>query len=103
MWFGSSVTGRNTSSSPNSKRARSRPSGASAERDLAEGYVAALRPDAARFAGRVERGERLQADLDSRIVEQAKIAISFRLNTTPEVAFEILSGLARSQGREIEE
>jgi AmiR/NasT family two-component response regulator len=68
----------------------------------AQGYAIALRPRAARFAGLVERGERLQAFLDSRIVEQAKVAISARLDTTPDVAFEILSGLARSQGREIE-
>jgi len=69
----------------------------------AEGYAVALRPLAARFAGLGEQGDRLQADLDSRIVEQAKGAISARLGTTSDVAFEILSGLARSQGREIEE
>ena len=67
----------------------------------APGY--ALRSVAARFAGLVGRGDRLQAHLDSRIVEQAKVAISVRLGTTPDVAFEILAGLARSQGREIEE
>ncbi len=69
----------------------------------AQGSAVALRPLAARFAGLVERGERLQADLDSRIVEQAKVAISDRLHTTPDVAFEILAALARSQGREIED
>jgi len=69
----------------------------------AEGYAVALRPLPARFAGLAERGDRLQADLDSRIVEQAKGAVSARLGTTPDVAFEILSGLARRQGRKIEE
>jgi len=69
----------------------------------AEGYAVALRPLPARFAGLAGRGDRLQADLDSRIVEQAKGAVSARLGTTPDVAFEILSGLARRQGRKIEE
>jgi hypothetical protein len=69
----------------------------------AEGYAVALRPVAARGAGLGERGAGPQGDLDSRIVEQAKGAISARLGTTTDVAFEILSGLARSQGREIEE
>ena len=69
----------------------------------AEGYAVALRPLPARFAELGERGDRLQADLDSRIVEQAKGAVSARLGTTPNVAFEILSGLARRQGRKIEE
>jgi AmiR/NasT family two-component response regulator len=69
----------------------------------AEGCAVALRPVTARFAGLAERGDRLQADLDARIVEQAKGAISALLSTTTDVAFEILSGLARSQGRAIEE
>jgi AmiR/NasT family two-component response regulator len=69
----------------------------------AEGYFVALRPVSARIAELVEQGNRLQADLDSRIVEQAKRAISARLGTTTDVAFEILSGLARRQAREIEE
>jgi AmiR/NasT family two-component response regulator len=69
----------------------------------AEGYAVALQPVAGRLLGLGERGERLQTDLDSRIVEQAKGAISARLDTTPDVAFELMSGLARSQGREIEE
>ncbi len=68
----------------------------------AEGYAVALRPVATRFTGLGERGDRLQADLDSRIVEQAKGAISARLGTTTDVAFEVLAGLARSQGREIQ-
>jgi hypothetical protein len=69
----------------------------------AEGYAVALHPVAARFAGVAERADRLQADLDSRIVEQATGAISARLGLTPDIAFEVLAGLARSQGREIEE
>jgi len=68
-----------------------------------DGYVVALRPVVAGLAALVERGDRLQAHLDSKIVEQAKGAISARLGTTTDVAFEVLSGLARSQGREIEE
>lgn len=69
----------------------------------AEGYAVPLRPVAARLAALGERGDRLQADIDSRIVEQAKGAVSARLGTTTDVAFEILSAVARSQGREIEE
>jgi AmiR/NasT family two-component response regulator len=69
----------------------------------AEGYAVALRPVAARLLGLRERGDRLQAELDSRVVEQAKGAISARFGTTPDVAFALLAGLARSQGREIEE
>ena len=68
-----------------------------------EDYAAALRPLNARFVGLRERGDRLQAELNSRIVEQAKRAISACLGTTTEVAFELLSGLARSQGRPIED
>jgi AmiR/NasT family two-component response regulator len=42
--------------------------------------------------------------LEARIViEQAKSAASARLGTTPEVAFEMLRGLARSQGRTLAE
>ena len=69
----------------------------------AEGYAVALHPVASRFAGLAERAGRLQADLDSRIVEQAKGAISARLGLPPDIAFEVLAGLARSQRREIEE
>ena len=69
----------------------------------AEGYAVALQPVAPRVAALGARGDRLQADLDSRVVEQAKGAISARLGTTTDVAFEILSGLARSQGRKLEE
>jgi AmiR/NasT family two-component response regulator len=61
-----------------------------------EGYIA-LR----KVAARLERGDRLQGDVD--FVELAKGAISARLGTTTDVAFELLRGLARSQGREIQE
>jgi AmiR/NasT family two-component response regulator len=37
------------------------------------------------------------------VVEQAKHAIGARLGITPDVAFEMLRGLARSQGRDIDE
>jgi AmiR/NasT family two-component response regulator len=47
---------------------------------------------------------RLQTALTSRIViEQAKGAISARYDTTPDVAFEMLRGLARSQRRNLHE
>lgn len=50
---------------------------------------------------RVENAQ-LRTALQSRIViEQAKGAISARLATTPEVAFETLRGLARSQRRNL--
>ena len=84
------------------ERERSR-TGASMREISATGYSLALRPLAARLLGLGERGDRLQADLDSRIVERAKDSVSARLGTTPDVAFELLAGLARSQGREIEE
>jgi len=69
----------------------------------AEGYAIALRPVAVRLLGLGERADRLQADLDSKIVEQAKGLVSARVGTTTDVAFELLAGLARSQGRDIEE
>lgn len=60
------------------------------------------------------RGERIDAveteitqlrhALESRIIiEQAKGAVSARLRTTPDVAFEMLRGLARSQRRDLHE
>jgi AmiR/NasT family two-component response regulator len=66
-------------------------------------YAVVLRPVAARFLGLGERADKLQADLNSRIVEQAKRAISACLGTTQEDAFEVLAALARHQGRAIEE
>jgi hypothetical protein len=50
------------------------------------------------------KNAQLRTALQSRIViEQAKGAISTRLDTTPELAFEILRGLARSQRRNLTE
>jgi AmiR/NasT family two-component response regulator len=50
------------------------------------------------------RAEQLQYALDSRvIIEQAKGAISARLEVDPKTAFEMLRGLARSQRRELHE
>jgi hypothetical protein len=69
----------------------------------AEGYLVALRPIALRLPGLEDRGTRLDADLTTRLVEQAKGAVSARLGTTPDIAGEMLRGLARSQGRELEE
>jgi AmiR/NasT family two-component response regulator len=46
--------------------------------------------------------EHLRTALDSRIIlEQAKGAISARCGVTPDIAFELMQGLARSQRREI--
>jgi AmiR/NasT family two-component response regulator len=67
----------------------------------AEGYAVPLRPFATRLFGLHQRAEQLEADLDTRIVEQAKGAISARLGLTPDVAFEVLCGLARSQRRDV--
>jgi AmiR/NasT family two-component response regulator len=66
--------------------------------------VVALRPaDPELEALRVEVAQ-LRHALESRIViEQAKGAVSARHDTTPEIAFEMLRGLARSQRRKIHE
>jgi AmiR/NasT family two-component response regulator len=69
----------------------------------ADGYAVALRPVATRLFALHQRAEKLEADVDSRIIEQAKGAISARLGTTPDIAFEMLCGFARSQGRELHE
>jgi hypothetical protein len=69
----------------------------------AEGYLVALRPLALRLGGLEDRATRLDADLTTRIVEQAKGAVSARFGTTPDLADEMLRGLARSQGRGLEE
>jgi AmiR/NasT family two-component response regulator len=46
----------------------------------------------------------LREALERRVlIEQAKGAASARLNTTPEVAFELMRGLARSQRRNLHE
>jgi AmiR/NasT family two-component response regulator len=55
-----------------------------------------------RLAALETENEQLKTALQSRIVlEQAKGAISARLGTTPDVAFEMMRGLARSQRRSI--
>ena len=57
---------------------------------------------AARLAALEAENEQLRHALKSRIViEQAKGAISARLGTTPDVAFQLLRGLARSQRRRL--
>jgi AmiR/NasT family two-component response regulator len=60
---------------------------------------------AARALASVEReNEQLSRALELRItIEQAKGAVSARLGTTPEVAFELMRGLARSQQRDMYE
>jgi hypothetical protein len=65
----------------------------------AQGFALDLRPALTRLGVRADA----QAELDSRLLEQAKRAVSARLGTTPEVAFELVCGLARSQGREVSE
>jgi AmiR/NasT family two-component response regulator len=55
-----------------------------------------------RLAALETENEQLRTALQSRIVlEQAKGAISARLGTTPDIAFEMMRGLARSQRRSI--
>jgi AmiR/NasT family two-component response regulator len=51
-----------------------------------------------------EENAQLQTALESRIIlEQAKGAISARCDVTPEIAFEMMRGLARSQRRNLHE
>jgi thiol-disulfide isomerase/thioredoxin len=66
--------------------------------------VVPLRQDVDELQGlRVENAQ-LRTALQSRIlIEQAKGAISTRLDTTPELAFEMMRGLARSQRRNLTE
>jgi AmiR/NasT family two-component response regulator len=64
--------------------------------------VVPLRPTRERLRRLEEENAQLRAALESRIViEQAKGAVSARLGTTPEVAFEMMRGLARSQRRSL--
>jgi AmiR/NasT family two-component response regulator len=57
-----------------------------------------------RVAALETENEQLRTALESRIViEQAKGAISVRCGVTPETAFEMLRGFARSQRRNIHE
>jgi AmiR/NasT family two-component response regulator len=69
-----------------------------------DGVVVPLHPDGAELQMLRTENAELRDALNNRIViEQAKGAISARLATTPEVAFEMLCGLARSQGRDLHE
>jgi AmiR/NasT family two-component response regulator len=66
--------------------------------------VVPLRPDGDEVQTLRAENAQLREALRSRIViEQAKGAVSARLGTTPEVAFELLRGLARSQRRGLTE
>ena len=59
---------------------------------------------AERIAALEIENEQLRTALQSRIIiEQAKGAISVRCGVTPETAFKMMRGLARSQRREIHE
>jgi AmiR/NasT family two-component response regulator len=74
-------------------------------REPPNGIVIPLRPDPdRRLDAPSTRNTHLHNTLPARIlVEQAKGAVSAHLETTPEVAFELLRGLARSQGRKLTE
>jgi AmiR/NasT family two-component response regulator len=57
-----------------------------------------------RLAALETENEQLRTALQSRIIlEQAKGAMSVRCGVPPDVAFEMMRGLARSQQREIHE
>jgi hypothetical protein len=71
--------------------------------DQAEDYVVVARDAETTFGAFERRGEKLAADLEARVAERARDAISARLGTPPDVAFEMLCGLAHSQGRELHE
>jgi AmiR/NasT family two-component response regulator len=63
--------------------------------------LAALEAENAALAA---KNAQLQTALESRIViEQAKGAVSARLGVTPEIAFEMVRRLARSQRRNLHE
>ena len=69
-----------------------------------DGVVVALHPDGAELQTlRVENAQLREALRTRIVIEQAKGAISARMGTTPEVAFEMLRGLARSQRRNLHE
>ena len=66
-----------------------------------DGVVPVL-PDGDELRALRAENAQLRDALRSRIaIEQAKGAVSARLGTTPEVAFELLRGLARSQRRNL--
>lgn len=67
-----------------------------------ERRVVPLHADAETRAALEAENARLRSALESQVViEQAKGAISARLGTTPDVAFELMRGLARSQRRDL--
>ena len=66
--------------------------------------VVALRPDAGSSRSlEVENAQPRQALRSRVVIEQAKGAISARFGTEPDVAFELMRGLARSQRRNLQE
>ncbi len=65
-----------------------------------DGYAIAL-PTIAPALATV--GQTFTERQEARILEQAEQSVSARLSTTPDVAREMLVGIARSQGRELEE
>ena len=69
-----------------------------------DGSVVALRPHPNSLAALRTEVEQLRGALQSGIViEQAKGAISARHNTTPDVAFDMMRGPARSQHHNLHE
>ncbi len=69
-----------------------------------DGNVVRLRPRPDRLRALEVENAQLRAALESRIVvEQAKGAVSARLETTPDVAFELIRALSRSQRRKLHE
>jgi AmiR/NasT family two-component response regulator len=69
-----------------------------------DGVVVPLRPDRTELQALRAENAQLREVLNSHnVIEQAKGAIGARLGITPELAFEMLRGLARSQSRDIDE
>lgn len=69
-----------------------------------DGAVVPLRSNLGRLEELEEENAHLRTALETRIViEQAKGALSARTGTTPDVAFELMRGLARSQRRDLHE
>jgi AmiR/NasT family two-component response regulator len=69
-----------------------------------DGVLIPLRSDGNELhALRVECAQLRQALQSRIIIEQAKGAVSARVDTTPDAAFELMRGLARSQRRNLHE
>jgi AmiR/NasT family two-component response regulator len=67
-----------------------------------DGQVLALPARSDRLTELERENAQLREALEARIViEQAKGAASARLGVEPDVAFELIRGLARSQGRDL--